>query len=126
MPATGAALHSHSVTKDGKTMPGEGIISAQVDGPISMALSYSSIPEGGTYKHCILFPEQPKRGGSQGAISWCWVFFSVVTVYQSPYNKTLGKDGILVCHEKSIMHCHATNQADLFLFVSEILSCELM
>ena len=42
--------------------------------------------------------------------------FSVLTVYQSPYNKTLGKDGNhLVCHEKSIMHCHATNQADLFL-----------
>ena len=59
----------------------------------------------------ILFPEQPKRGGSQGAIP----VVLVLTVYQSPYNKTLGKDGILVCHENSIMHCHATNLADLFL-----------
>ena len=67
-----------------------------------MALSYSSIPVGGTCKHCILFPEQPKRGGSQGAIPGV-----LQCSYHSPYNKTLGKEGNLVCH--------ATNQADLFL-----------
>ena len=66
--------------------------------------------DGGICKHCILFPEQPKRGGSQGAIPGVLV----LSVYQSPDNKALGKDGILVCHEKSTMHCHATNQADCF------------
>ena len=76
-----------------------------------MWLSYSTILEGRICKHCILFPEHPKRGGSQGAIPGVLV----LVVYQSPYNKALGKDGILVCYEKSLMHCHATNQADLFL-----------
>ena len=72
-----------------------------------MWLSYSTILEGRICKHCILFPEQPKRGGNQGAIPGVLV----LSVYQSPHNKALGKDGILVCHEKSLMHCHATNQA---------------
>ena len=76
-----------------------------------MWLSYSTILEGRICKHCILFPEQPKRGGSQGAIPGVLV----LAVYQSPHNKALGIDGILVCHEKSLMHCHATNQANLFL-----------
>ena len=49
-------------------------------------LSYSSILDGGICKHCILFPEQPKRGGSQGAIPGVLV----LAVYQSPYNKALG------------------------------------
>ena len=88
----------------------EGNISAHVDGPISMAL-IQHLLEGGICKRCILFPEQPKRGGSQGAIPG----LLVLSVYQSPHNKALGKDGILVCHEKNTMHCHATNQADLFL-----------
>ncbi|KAL5514919.1 hypothetical protein EMCRGX_G000003 [Ephydatia muelleri] len=53
----------------------------------------------------------PKRGGSLGATPGSLV----LTVYQSPYNKALGKDGVFACHEKSLMHCHATKQADLFL-----------
>ena len=107
-PATGVALHSHPVTKGGKTWK----VTFQHRWMEQFPwLSYSSILEGGICKHCILFPEQPKRGGSQGAIPGVLV----LTVYQSPYNKALGKDGILVCHEKSIMHCHATKQVDLFL-----------
>ena len=107
-PATDAALHSHSVTKCGKTWK---VIFQHRWMDQFPCLSYSSILEWGICKHCILFPEQPKRGGSQGAIPGVLV----LSVYQSPYNKALGKDGILVCHEKSTMHCHATNQADLFL-----------
>ena len=107
-PTTGAALHSHSVTKCGKTWK----VTFQHRWMDQFPwLSYSSILDGGICKHCILFPEQPKRGGSHGAIPGVLV----QSVYQSPYNKALGQDGILVCHEKSTMHCHATNQADLFL-----------
>lgn len=107
-PATGAALHSHPVTKGGKTWK----VTFQRRWIEQFPwLSYSSILEGGICKHCILFPEQPKRGGSQGTIPGVLV----LAVYQSPYNRALGKDGILVCHENSIMHCHATNLADLFL-----------
>ena len=107
-PATGSALHSHPVTKGGKTWH----VTFQRRWMEQFPwLSYTSVLEGGICRHCILFPEQPKRGGSLGATPGSLV----LTVYQSPYNKALGKGGIFACHEKSIMHCHATKQADLFL-----------
>ena len=38
----------------------------------------------------------------------------VLSPYQYPYNKALGKDGILGSHEKSAAHVQAVKQADLF------------
>ena len=38
----------------------------------------------------------------------------MLSAYQKPYTKALGKDGILVSHDKSTMHQHAAQQADLF------------
>ena len=38
----------------------------------------------------------------------------VISAYQKPYSKALGKDGVLVCHEKTAMHRHAVERADLF------------
>ena len=39
----------------------------------------------------------------------------ILAVYQHPYSKALGKDGVLVSHSKSIMHVRATERVDLFL-----------
>ena len=39
----------------------------------------------------------------------------VLSPYNSPYSKALGKDVILVCHDRAVMHCRAAVQADLFL-----------
>lgn len=39
----------------------------------------------------------------------------MLSAYQKPYTKPLGKDGILVGHEETAMHRHAEEQADLFL-----------
>eukprot|EP00731_Ephydatia_muelleri_P027602 Em0019g475a len=75
--------------------------------PTSSSLSDSVQNEQAGPSHSL----QPKRGGSLGATPGSLV----LTVYQSPYNKALGKDGVFACHEKSLMHCHATKQADLFL-----------
>ena len=35
----------------------------------------------------------------------------ILSPYKSPYSKALGKDGILVCHDRAVMH----SRADLFL-----------
>ena len=58
-------------------------------------------------KYCILFPEQPQRGGCKGANPGTLV----LSGYQQPYTKALGKDGILISHELTKMHKHAAEQA---------------
>ena len=73
-------------------------------------LSYSAILSGGICKCCILFPEQPVRGSNLGTS--CRSGVLVLSPYQKPYSKALGKDGVLVCHEQTLMHCQ---KADLFL-----------
>ena len=100
-------LYSHSVTKRGKIWSVKFQHKWLEKFPW---LSYSSVVAGGLCRYCTLFPEQPRRGDSQGAKPGVLVLFP----YQKPYTKALGKDGILVCHEKSAMHQHAAEQADLF------------
>ena len=100
-------LQSHSVTKKGKTWS----VKFQQKWLDQFPwLSYSSVLAGGICRYCILFPEQLRRGGSQGAKPGVLV----LSAYQKPYTKALGKDGILVSHEKSAMHQHAAEQADFF------------
>ncbi|KAL5499681.1 hypothetical protein EMCRGX_G011138 [Ephydatia muelleri] len=116
---TGAALHSHPVTKGGKTWK----VTFQHTWMDQFPwLSYSTILEGGICKLCILFPEQPKRGGSQGAIP------GVLAVYQSPHNKALGKDGILNLFAMRKAQCIAMPQTKqiYFYLVSEILTRKMM
>ena len=59
------------------------------------------------------FPEQPGRGEGLGHGSRSGVL--VLTPYQSSYSKALGKSGVLVCHENTVMHRRATERADLFV-----------
>ena len=73
-------------------------------------LSYSNVLSGGICRCCILFPERKERGGGRGAIPGVLV----LSIYQYPYQKALGRDGILPHHEQSKMHCNATTQADTF------------
>ena len=73
-------------------------------------LSYSGLLRGGICRCCILFTEGPKRGGSHGSLLGVFV----LSLYQYPYNKALGKDGILGSHEKNAVHVQAVEQADLF------------
>ncbi len=106
-PLISDVLHSHQVTKQGKSWK----VSFQLQWLQKFPwLSYSNVLEGGICRHCVLFPEKPNRGGSQGAKPGVLV----LSAYQRPYTKALGKDGILVCHERSLMHRHATESADLF------------
>ena len=106
-PASRDVLQSHSVTKKGKTWS----VKFQQRWLDQFPwLSYSSVLAGGICRYCVLFPEQPPRGGSLGAKPGVLV----LSAYQKPYTKALGKDGILVFHDKSIMHQHAAQQADLF------------
>ena len=57
--------------------------------------------------YCILFPSPPQTGfGKIGNL--------VLSPYQKPYTKALGKDGVLVTHEQTAMHKHASEKADLF------------
>ncbi len=39
----------------------------------------------------------------------------ILSPFQKPYTKALGKDGILVQQEASVMHHHSAERADLFL-----------
>ena len=55
---------------------------------------------------CILFPYRVTKGKTPGLL--------VAVPYQKSYSKALGKDGILNCHEQSVMHKYASHQADLF------------
>ncbi len=77
-------------------------------------LSYSSILSGEICRYCILFPEQPHRGSRLG-VSSNRSGVLILPPFQKPYTKALGKDGILVQHEASVMHHHAAERADLFL-----------
>ena len=56
------------------------------------------------------YPAQPQRGGSLGARPGVLV----LTPFQKPYSKALGKDEILVCNELTTMHHNAAEQADLY------------
>lgn len=76
-------------------------------------LSYSSVLAGGICRCCILFPEAPGRGSNLGVGSRSGTL--VLSPYQKPYSKALGKDGVLVCHEQTQMHCHSAERADLFI-----------
>ena len=39
----------------------------------------------------------------------------LLSPYKNPCSKALGKDGILVSHEQTVMHHHAAERADLFI-----------
>ena len=39
----------------------------------------------------------------------------ILSPYKSPYSKALGKDGILVCHDRAVMHSRAAERAALFI-----------
>ena len=59
-PASAESLHSHPVTKLGKTWN----VSFQLRWMEKYPwLSYSILLSGGICRYCILFPEQPSRGG---------------------------------------------------------------
>ena len=52
----------------------------------------------------VLHPaEQPQRGSALTGEIWCFR-------YKKIYTKALGKDGILVSHEQTVMHCHAAER----------------
>ena len=81
-------LHSHSVTK---------MRSWNVSFQFKwldqfLWLSYSPLLYGGTCRYCIL----SHRWAGTGQV-----------FYSSPYSKALGKDGILVYHNRAVMHCRA-------------------
>lgn len=107
-PASTDTLHSHPVFKQGRCWNA----SFQQQWLEKFQwLSYSNELEGGLCRYCILFPERPNRGGSHGANPGVLV----LGPYQKPYTKALGRDGLLISHEKSSMHRHATEKADVFI-----------
>lgn len=109
-PCQGDTLHSHPVTKKGKTWN----VSFQLRWLQDFTwLSYSQLLSGGICRYCVLFPEQPGRGDGLGQGNRSGVL--VLTPYQRPYSKALGKDGVLVSHSNSIMHNRATERVDIFL-----------
>lgn len=102
-PSESDILHSHQVTKGKKTWK----VSFQSKWLKQFPwLCYSYILEGGVCSHCILFPYKVTKGTTPGVL--------VTVPYQKSYTKALGKDGILNCHEQSVMHKYATEQANLF------------
>ena len=73
---------------------------------------------GGICRYCILFPEQPaRREGLGSGHSRAGVL--VLIPYKSSYFKVLGKDGVLVLHNKSVMHNHAAEKAASFLLAKQ-------
>ena len=106
-PSSSDTLHSHLVTKLEKTWTVHFQRRWLEQFPW---LSYSTGISGGTCRFCILFPAQPQRGGSLVARPGVLV----LTPFQKPYSKALGKDGILVCHELTTMHHNSTEQANLY------------
>ena len=109
-PSPRDTLHSHLVTKNGKTWN----VSFQLRWLEQFPwLSYSSVVSGGICRYCILFPEQPGRGEGLGSRIRSGVL--ILSPYQGSYSKALGKDGVLVCHNYTVMHHRATERVDLFL-----------
>ena len=109
-PLPGSLLHSHPVTKNGKTWN----VSFQLRRLEQFPwLSYSRVVSGGICRYCILFPEKPGRGEGLGRYNRSGVL--ILSPYQGSYYKALGKDGVLVCHNQTVMHCRAAERADLFL-----------
>lgn len=101
-PSAAESLQSHPVTKQGKSH------SSCVGSPNFLGFAIArSLKEA-----CVAFPEPPSRrmGGSQGTIPGVLVLSS----YQTPFTKALGKDGILVHHEQTVMHQYAAERADCF------------
>ena len=110
LPAIVFILHSHPVTKTGRTWN----VSFQMKWLDQFPwLSYSTLLSGGICKYCILFPEPPARGDGLGRGSRAGVL--ILSPYQGPYSKALGKDGILVCHDHAVMHCRAAERADFII-----------
>lgn len=109
-PCPSHPLHSHPVTKKGKTWN----VSFQLHWLEQFPwLSYSSVLSGGICRYCILFPEQPSRGEGLGCGSRSGVL--ILSPYRSSYSKALGKDGVLSCHDNTVMHHRATEKVDFFL-----------
>ena len=109
-PSSSNTLHSHLVTKAGKTWNACFQMRWLERFPW---LSYSSILAGGICRYCVLFPERPDRGEPLGHSSRSGVL--VLSPYKGPYSKALGKDGVLVSHDSAVMHCRAAKRVDLFL-----------
>ena len=77
-------LHSHQVTKKGKTWN----VSFQLRWLDQFPwLSYSHILLGGICRYCILFPEQPGKGDGLGHGNRSGVL--ILSPYQSPYSKAV-------------------------------------
>ena len=105
---TSNVLHSHKITKKGKTWK----VSFQQSWLEKFTwLSYSPFLQGSICRNCILFPESFVKGGSQGGKPSVLVMSS----YQKLYSKALGNDGVLVCHNNNEYHNKATEKADLFI-----------
>lgn len=109
-PSSSDILHSHPVTKGGKTWNTSFQMRWLERFPW---LSYSSTLAGGICRYCVLFPERPDRGETLGHSSRSGVL--VLSPYKGPYSKALGKDGVLVSHDSTVMHHHAAERVDLFL-----------
>ncbi|KAL5509306.1 hypothetical protein EMCRGX_G004648 [Ephydatia muelleri] len=76
---------------------------------VPVAVAVYGLLRGGISRCCILFTQGPKRGGSHGSLPGVFV----LSPYQYPYDKALGKDGILGSHETSAAHVQAVERADL-------------
>lgn len=102
-PSESDTLHSHQVTKGKKTRK----VSFQTRWLKQFPwLYYSYILEGGICCHCILFPNKVTMGTTPGLL--------VTVPYQKSYTIALRNDGILNCHDQSVIHKYATEQANLF------------
>ena len=107
-PAPTDVLHSHSVNKQGKSWN----VHFQHHWLQRFPwLSYSKLLEGGLCRYCILFPQQPARGGIEAGKPGVLV----LRPYKKPYSKALGKDGILNMHENNSVHRSAAEKVDFFL-----------
>ena len=73
-------------------------------------MSYSGLLRGGICRCCILFTEGPKRRGSRGSLPGVFI----LSPYQYPYNKALGKEDILSSRAKNAVNVQAEERADLF------------
>ena len=110
-PSSADTLHSHPITKAGKTWN----VSFQRKWLQQFPwLSYSPQLSGGICRYCVLFPQQPERGEKLGSSS-NRTGILVLSAFKYPFSKALGKDGVLVCHNITAMHRHATIRADTFL-----------